>query len=226
MKKKIIIIAFISTILSVLIYFYTRNDEITITALGDGLSLGMTPYDIEGYSFNDYLKEDYANNHKLKKYISEFANANKTVKELIYEIKENKTLTIKNEDITIKQAINEANILTIAIGEDELANKKLNSNTKTEFINDIEELFSIIKILNQNQVIIIGLYPKNKNELLYIAKINAVIRDIALTNNFIFIDISNISNHEEYFLTKTSYYINYEGHKAIYDSIKSNLFSQ
>ena len=68
MKKKILILTLIGTIISVIIYFYTKSDEITIVALGDGLSLGMTPYEIEGMSFNDYLKEDYKEKYKLKKY--------------------------------------------------------------------------------------------------------------------------------------------------------------
>lgn len=66
MKKKIIIITILGALLSIMIYFYTRNDEIIIVSLGDGLSLGMTPYNIEGYSFNDYLQEDYKKTHKLK----------------------------------------------------------------------------------------------------------------------------------------------------------------
>lgn len=57
----------------------------------------MTPYNIEGYSYNDYLKEDYLNKHELKSYIHEFADKGKTIKELIYEIKENKAITIKNK---------------------------------------------------------------------------------------------------------------------------------
>ena len=57
MKKKIIAIAFLGAILSVIIYFFTQSSEITITSIGDGFSLGITPYGIEGLSFNDYLKE-------------------------------------------------------------------------------------------------------------------------------------------------------------------------
>ena len=81
MKKKIIALVLIGTILSVIIYFFTQKNEITLVALGDGLSLGMTPYNIEGYSYNDYLKEDYLNKHELKSYIHEFADKGKTIKE-------------------------------------------------------------------------------------------------------------------------------------------------
>ena len=99
MKKKLILITILGTIFSALIYFYTKTDEINIVALGDGVALGMTPYNIEGYSYNDYLKEEYQNNHKLDQFY-EFTSFGKTVKELIYEIKENKSIIIKNKNIT------------------------------------------------------------------------------------------------------------------------------
>lgn len=94
MKKKLILITLLGGILSIIIYVFTQNNEITIMSIGDGLSSGETPYGIEGYSFNDYLKEDYLTIHKLNNYI-EYASRDKTIKELIYEIKENKEITLK-----------------------------------------------------------------------------------------------------------------------------------
>ena len=222
MKKKLILITLLGGILSSIIYFFTQNNEITIMSIGDGLSSGETPYGIEGYSFNDYLKEDYLTIHKLNNYI-EYASRDKTIKELIYEIKENKEITLKNEKIEIKQAINKADILTIAIGMDELANNKITSKIKNEYLHDLEELFSMINLLNKNKVVIISLYTWEKNDLLTIEKLNASVRDIALTNNFEFVDINKILMNEEYFFQKNSYYINYLGHKRIYEEIKKVL---
>ena len=222
MKKKIITIALLGAILSVIIYFFTQNSEITIVSIGDGISSGMTSYGIEGYSFNDYLKEDYSTKHELKEYI-EYAIPNKTVKELIYEIKENKSIVKKEEQIEIKQAINKADILTIAIGMDELANIKITNQIKNEYLHDLEELLSMIKMLNGKKVIILSLYSWGKNDLLTIEKLNASLRDITLTNNFIFIDINKILMPEKYYLSQDSYYINYLGHKAIYEELKKWL---
>ena len=222
MKKKLILITLLGGILSSIIYFFTQNNEITIMSIGDGLSSGETPYGIEGYSFNDYLKEDYLTIHKLNNYI-EYASRDKTIKELIYEIKENKEITLKNEKIEIKQAINKADILTIAIGMDELANNKITSKIKNEYLHDLEELFSMINLLNKNKVVIISLYTWGKNDLLTIEKLNASVRDIALTNNFEFVDINKILMNEECFFQKNSYYINYLGHKRIYEEIKKVL---
>lgn len=219
MKKKIILIAILGSILSVIIYFYTKNDEINIVSLGDGLSIGMTPYNIEGYSYNDYLKEDYDKLHKLNKYY-EFGSFGKTVKELIYEIKENETKVIKNEKVEIQRAINEADILTICIGMDELSEDKITKSIILDYEDDIKELLSMIKMLNNKKVIVLGLYTINKEELPNIDKLNAIIHDACVSNDFEFVDISKLVNNKDYYLSKSSYYINYIGHKTIYNEIK------
>ncbi len=219
MKKKIIIIALLGSILSIIIYFYTRKEEINIVSLGDGTSIGMTPYNIEGYSYNDYLKNTYDNIHKLNKYY-EFGSFGKTARELIYEIKENKSKSFKDDKIEIQRAINEADILTISIGMDELSEDKITKQMILEYEDDIKELFSMINMLNNKEVFIIGLYTIKKEELASIERLNAILREEAINNNFIFIDITNIVNKKEYYLDSKSYYINYQGHLAIYNEIK------
>lgn len=219
MKKKIIIIAILGSILSIIIYFYTRKEEITIVSLGDGISIGMTPYNIEGYSYNDYLKKDFENLHKLNKYY-EFGSFGKTVKELIYEIKENKAKSFRDDKVEIQRAINSADILTISIGMDELSEDKITKQQILEYEDDIKELLSMIKMLNNKNVFIIGLYTIKKEELPSIEKLNAIIREASTNNNFTFIDITNIVNKKEYYLDPKSYYINYQGHQAIYNELK------
>ncbi len=222
MKKKLLLMLIIGTICTFLIYTYTKKDEVTIVSIGDSLSLGMTPSDIPGLSFNDYLKESYVNKKKLKNYIPDFATPGLTIKELIYEIKENKALIIKNKKIEIKQALNEADILTIAIGLDELSKTNITPEVKREFKNDFAELLNLIKDLNKEQVFVISIYPTNEHDPLITNKINAIMRDLTLTNNFTFIDISSLIT-KDHFLNKDSYYINYEAHKLIYEEINKYL---
>lgn len=184
--------------------------------------MGMTPYNIEGYSYNDYLKEDLSNKHKLNKYY-EFNGFGKTTKELIYEIKENKEKIINNKKIKIQSAINDADIVTLAIGMDELSEDRITKEIILEYEDDIKELLSMIKMLSTKKVIVIGLYTIKKEELLNIAKINSIIRTEAYNNNFTFIDSSQILTKQEYYLDNKSYYVNYLGHKAIYSEIKKVL---
>ena len=67
---------------------------------------------------------------------------------------------------------------------------------------------------------VIGLLKNNAN---CTPKINASMIDIALTNNFLFIDINKILMNKKYYLSTESYYINYLGHKSIYNEIKKVL---
>ena len=69
----------------------------------------------------------------------------------------------------------------------------------------------------------ISLYTWGKNDLLTIEKLNAGIRDIALSNGFLFVDINKILMNKDYYLSTDSYYINYLGHKSIYEELKKVL---
>lgn len=220
MRKEVYPIAIIGAILSIIIYFLTVNNDINLVAIGDSLANGSTAYNIKGYSFNDYLKNDYKDKHILKNYY-EYTHDNKTVKELIYEIKENKKLD--NSNIELKQAINEADILTVAIGLDEMTKIKLTKANLNEFQHDFLELSSMIKMLNNKKVIIVGVYKTSNNDILNIARINAIIRDIALDNDFIFVDIDSYLNDKKYFFDEKSRELNYLGHEVIYNEIKKCL---
>lgn len=221
MKKKLILLTLLGVIFTFIIYYYTKNDNLTILALGDGLSSGMTSYDIEGLSFNDYMREDYKLMHKLNKYY-EYAYANLTIKELTYQIKNNDTILYKDKQVELQQAINEADIITIAIGLDELASVKITSQIRHEFTNDFKELLSTIKSLNHKQVIVLSIYNIANHDLLSTSKINAIIRDLTLSNNFTFVDISKIIT-KDYFLTNNSHYLNFKAHKQIYEQIKPKI---
>lgn len=223
MKKRIIMVVILGAFLSIVIYFFTRNDEVTLVSLGDGLSLGMTPYGIEGISFNDYLMSDYKIEKKLKNYLSFFSEERKTVKELIYEIKDNKTVIYKDKRLDIQRVISEADILTLAIGMDELSSVKITRNIKEEFIYQYQELLDLLRKLNQNKIVIISLYAWGNNDFLTIEKINAQLRDMAITRGIIFIDVNKMFMTDEYYLVKNSYYINYLGHHLIYEEIKKRL---
>ena len=106
---------------------------------------------------------------------------------------------------------------------DELANIKITNKIKNEYLHDLAELLSMIKMLNGKKVIVISLYTWGKNDLLTIEKLNAGIRDIALSNGFLFVDINKILMNKDYYLSADSYYINYLGHKSIYEELKKVL---
>ena len=75
-KYKLIIIILVSVILTYFIYFYNKDKKITIMAMGDSVASGETSYNIDGISYNDYLKEYFKSKHLLKKYNDSYAFIN------------------------------------------------------------------------------------------------------------------------------------------------------
>lgn len=223
--KKIPIILILGTILTSIIYFNVDNKKNNLLILGDGLSTGMTAYQIESYDFNDYLATYLNEEEKLNKYYKEFNETDETLSGLITKINNNIENIDKN--ITIKQAIKNSNIITIAIGMDELnnyASKNILGSTKINgYIKKYDELLNTIRAINKNKIFIIGLYSSKNINQNKIEKINMELYELSKKHNVNFIDISNITDYEEFFSIKSNYYLNYKGQKYIFEIIKNNL---
>ena len=54
-RYKLLLIIVIGSVLAIVIYFQVHSSKLNLVAIGDGFSLGMTPYNVVGISFNDYL---------------------------------------------------------------------------------------------------------------------------------------------------------------------------
>ena len=63
--KKIFLIILISILIAYLIYIFCHNKTLNILVLGDGVSSGQTSYNVDGLSYNDYLKR-YFESEKLQ----------------------------------------------------------------------------------------------------------------------------------------------------------------
>lgn len=221
MKKKLILICSFGLIAILFIYYSTINNKVKLLTLGDGVASGMTAYNVNGYSYTDYLKDYFKKQNHLQNYISNFAEPNKTVKQILEEINKNYAIEINQETITIQQAIKEANVITISVGQDELANRslteKISSKDLNEYYKDIKTLLKYIRKINHERVILIGLYDAyNLND---VSLINQELSKIASEQKCDFVDISNILKIEEYFFNDTSYYFNYKGHKRISEEL-------
>lgn len=225
MKYKILIILIIGTIIASAIYFNIDNSKVNLLTLGDGLSTGMTAYHVEGYDFNDYLIEYLNEDNKLENYYKSFNEIDETVTNLINKI--NNNISGVEEKTKIKQAIKEADIITIALGMDELNNyaskNNLGSTKINGYLKKYEELLKLIRALNDKKIFIIGLYSSNKINQTKIEKINAELQNLANTYKTEFIDISTIIEHKEFFTLNNNYYINYRGQKYIFEIIKNKL---
>lgn len=225
MKHKICMIMILGTIIASFIYFHANHSDLNLLALGDGLSTGMTAYHVEGYDFNDYLGEYLNEEQKLGYFYKSFNETDEMVVNLINKINNN----VQNieQKIKIKQAIKNANIITIALGMDELNNyaskNNLGSTKINGYLQKYEELIKIIRTFNDKKIFIIGLYSTNKINQSKVTKINVELQKIAQKNKIDFIDIADITNHPEFFTTKNNYYLNYKGQEYIFERIKGKL---
>ena len=216
-RYKLLLIIVSGIIITIIINSITLKNKITVVSLGDGFSLGMTPYNVAGSSFNDYLKEILDENNKLDEYNNEFSQAHLKIHEL-NEILEDNTLG-KFTRIPIKQTIAKAEILTISIGLDELADASLEGNITIDilenYLKEYNNLLETIRNFYDKKIIIIGLYPAYNFDRNDAIEVNNSLKKLAGEFNSQFLDILPFYLNNEYFLDKTSYYMNYKAHEKI-----------
>ena len=220
MKKQIILTILMGIILAFLIYKITYHEEMNFLALGDGISLGITAYNVKGYSYNDYLKDYLEDNTILREYISDFSSVDETSKSLLNKLSNNEIL--KNSNLTIQQAISKAKIITISIGMDELNNiKNLKSKNISEYLSNIEKIIKMVRNINKNSnIIITSLYESSKLSKDNIIKINSELNNIANKYNINFVDITSVILHKDFYMIPNNYYLNYRGHQYISELVK------
>ena len=224
-KYKLLIIILLSILLAYLIYFFNSNEKINIVAIGDGVSSGETSFNIDGISYNDYIKEYFDNKKLLKNYNNDYSYENYKINDLINDLNSNDL--DEYEKKYIKQIFHNANLITISIGEEELVKlsitKDLDIKYINEFINNYDKLLSIITNISDAKIIIISFY-ENK----YLDKSNVIILNSELSNlskkyNVIFINISDLMMNEDYYGNDNSFYFNYKGHKEIASMILNSI---
>lgn len=193
------------------IYKITYVDKYDYLALGDGLSLGWTHYATIGYGYTDYVN-DYLNTHKkLKTFNKSYSEKNKTVNELIIDIEKNKKTINSGKTIYIQQAITDAEVITISIGNNEISNiLKFTQNSKESYvllnkvINEITYLLDIIRKYNNEQIIFVGFYSYGKRYNDELVKyINTNLKQITKEYNVSYINTNKIFNNNIKYLPNT-----------------------
>ncbi|MDE6284883.1 MAG: hypothetical protein K2M17_03985 [Bacilli bacterium] len=218
LKYKILLIVLVGGLITVLINSELKDTKISLVAIGDGVSLGMTSYNVVGYSYNDYLMEEIENRHKLQSYNNEFSIENQTVDEL-YDALEKNTLGQKTK-LPLKQIIAKADILTINVGMDEFIDysikDKLTEERIEKFLQYYVAMLKSIRSFYDKDIIVLGLYSAYHLDKNTVFTINKEISSIAAEYKAKFLDISALAVNSEYYSNEIGYYMNYKGHKAIY----------
>lgn len=208
-KKKLLLIILGGIIFTFFIYKVCYEKKYDLVSLGDSLCYGQTLYNIKGYSFNDYLKDYYEKNNLLKSYNSDYCQNELNSQDILNAIANNSPT---NDNLTIDQVLNKADIITIAVGLDEI--DKSNINT---YLSNIDSILKLIRGFNDNKIYVLGIFGNNNK----IADINNWLSKIALKYNATYVSIIDINN-KDYLFEENNKYVNYLGHKEIYKKILAN----
>ena len=208
-------------VLSLSVYFIyqnTKESNIQILSLGDGLSKGINSYTIVEYSHLDYYKDYLISKNIEVRLIDNYSDEDLTIHELLELVKNNNYL---------KRDLMESHLLFLTVGyndllyklslEEDISIPKLNMIID-EINAEYKELLIEIKKYYKNRIIIVG-YPKSNKDDYYL---NLGIRKLnRILNTNTFIDTYNILNYrDKYFSNPNSYYPNRLGYERIFEEIK------
>ena len=222
-RYKLLIIIIIGSIMAILIHNDKKNDKVTLVAIGDSLSVALTPYGVNGTSFTDYLYEELSKQNKLKNYNYDYSYNHLTIKELNELIEKNNV----DSGIPIKQLLSKANVITIAIGIDELADISIKRDIDNEDINnyitEYEIFLQSIREFYHNRIYLIGLYQVYSLTRNNIIDLNKKLRILSGKYNAYFIDIFPYTLDKDYYFSNDNYFLNYRIHKKISSIILNSL---
>lgn len=220
MKKFIVLILVFFVVL--FIYIVNIDDKVYYLALGDSYSLGMTPYNGYDYGFNDYVKDYLENNNKLEEYIKDFSKSGYRTIDLLRDIEDNKTISIKEKELSIQQALIKADLVTLSIGTNDIINISsisVDNSYVSEAMNDMESLLSMIRKYCKEKIIAVGYLTKNETYE-YASK---KYKQLCEKYDIIYIDSSELLNDSKYFPNPNNIHPSKEGYEKIANKIIQNV---
>lgn len=168
MKKLLLISSIILVVF--LIYLTTIDRKVYYLALGDSIAVGLNSYNIVDYGYTDYIKDYLENKNILERYVNQYATSGYRITDVYRDIEDNKKVNLGNKEITLKNALIKADLVTLSIGaNDFLANfdfgnfvGQMNTNQTYEYIDeissDLDKLLKTIRSYCKEDIILIGYY--------------------------------------------------------------------
>ncbi len=221
--KKILLILVIS-ITVFFIYLFNIDNKIYY------LSIDSYNNNEENSNYNEKVENYLLSNNKLEKVVSEFSKENYLVNDLISDIKNNKKIKINNKNITLKNALIKADLLTLSIGMNEISDRILTNNSLKQYtyidnlLIDIDSLFKLIREYCKEDIFIIGIYypntEYNKDLIDLYSYYNEEYKKLAVKYNMEYIDLYNIFMENTDYLSQSNYLLpSLKGYKYISEQI-------
>ena len=176
MKFKTIMISIFIIVVVISIYMLNLDKKTYV------LELSETDY---SKYVSTYLKKT----NKFEKYVNGFVEQDDRITDLIKYINDNKNIQIGGNNYTLQNSLIKADLIILEIGITE-AKYLSNYNDVDEYLNDLENLFQLIRKYSKEKIIYIGVkiedrfeeYANNKiNNLCFNNDIDFIIYDKYLT---------------------------------------------
>lgn len=171
LKYKKILILLLTFLLVFVIYTVNADRKIRYIAIGDSIAAGQNPYGEINYGYTDYIANYLEKNELLKSYTKSFAVSGYRTIDVINDIKNGKTINIDGNDIDIRRALRESNLVTISIGANDFL-EKLNmslqsmnlpqtsqlKNLVDQVMVEVDKTLELVRKYAKGRIILIGYY--------------------------------------------------------------------
>ncbi len=225
MKIKGLII-FITTIFIVFVIYLSFLDrKVYYLVLGDYLNNNSNN------SYTYLVKKQLVDENRLETYITEFQQDDARVTDLLNQIEDNKTISYKGKQKTLKNALIKADLVILSIGSNDLFyrldnNPDLNEglyDKADEILNDLDQLFELLKEYCKEDILFISFYnPYNSEYDELIAYMNDKLNKMTEKYGIYLVNITNCTTNN----IKLSKKENICVYEKIKDQLKISLYER
>lgn len=233
MIKKVLICGVV-LLLIFIIYLSTMDKKVYYLALGDSIanSEGADGLKVRGYT--DIVAYNLKKKDILEEYVNEFAKDGMRIPDLVNDIECNKEIKVNGENITIKNALVKADLVTLSIGANDILEKIDTEyisdediyNYIDEMTDDLDKLIKLIREYSKEDIIITGYYNpfKDLNGERFINYLNKRYREVSKNYNVIYVEIGKLfENHPEFLPNDNNIYPSSKGYEAIADEVMKKV---
>ena len=225
MKKiLLILIVFVAVFL---IYLFNIDNKVYYLSLES-----YNEFSDENGDYNESVINYLSLNNKLERAVVEFSKKNYLINDLVNDIKENKKITFNNKNLTLKNALIKADLVTMFIGMNEINNKLLSPKTNNlnqynyidNLLIDLDKLFSLTREYCKEDIFIVGVYYPYQDYQSGLVDLfsyyNERYKDLANKYNMKYIDIYNpFLENPSYLSSNSNIFPSLKGYKYISDQI-------
>lgn len=159
--KKIMIIGLV--ILSVFLIYLCNLDKKVYY-----LSLNNYNMEKETEDYSKYVKNYLKEKEILEIYLNGYSTSNMTPNKLLNDIKQNKKIRKKSKEITLKNALIKADLVTLSFNQKEIMEKIHNDDFYEYANNKCDELNLLLKLMREyckEDIILVGFYNPVKEDI-------------------------------------------------------------